>query len=76
MRLASSATISSALLADGVVRRSNRCAVSAPVDEIEAGCNEPVTTAFAQAPVAVQAYRHVTFDTIVVHGIPPMAEDA
>ena len=51
-------------------------AVSAPVDEIEAGCSEPVTTAFAHAPVAVQAYRHVTFDTIVVHGIPPMAEDA
>ena len=51
-------------------------AVSAPVDEIEAGCSEPVTTAFAQAPVAVEGYRHVTFDTIVVHGTPPMAEDA
>ena len=51
-------------------------AVSAPADDSEAGCSEPVTTAFAQAPVAVQAYRHVTFDTIVVHGIPPMAEDA
>ena len=51
-------------------------AVSAPVVETEAGCSEPVTTAFAQAPVAAQAYRHVTFDTIVVHGTPALTEDA